>query len=164
MKTRKHTYILWKTIFSIVIILSTNAILMACHNKNMEDEGPQKNVLISLQPFDNFTQKEAESLQKDLEKNLSPLIGDIGVQIEILPNKPLSDDLKNDTKNRYRADKIINSLEKNANKKNIIIGLYNLQPSGLPLPLKLELGNIHPDFRTFNVPAGGVSIKQWQGG
>ena len=104
MKTRKHTYILWKTIFSIVIILSTNAILMACHNKNMEDEGPQKNVLISLQPFDNFTQKEAESLQKDLEKNLSPLIGDIGVQIEILPNKPLSDDLKNDTKSRYRAD------------------------------------------------------------
>lgn len=79
-------------------------------------------VRVSLQPLGDFTQKEAERLQKDLEKNLSGTL-DIDMLFEMLPTKPLEDTWKNDAKSRYRADKIINSMARSANKQHIIIAL-----------------------------------------
>lgn len=80
-------------------------------------------VQISLQPLGNFTQKEAFNLKKDLEQHLEPMIADVGISIDVLPNKPLSNSLQNDAHTRYRADKIIHSLEKDANSQHVIVGL-----------------------------------------
>ena len=77
---------------------------------------------IYLQPYDNFTQQEAKQLSKVLEKNFRKLFG-VEFEIEVLPNKKLSADQMNDTKTRYRADKIINSLKENAGDHRIMIGL-----------------------------------------
>ena len=81
------------------------------------------NVKVSLQPYADFTQKEALQLKRDLEKHLGMLIGEVGLQFEVLPNKPLAEELLNDAGTRYRADKIINSLAKNANGQHVIIAL-----------------------------------------
>ena len=80
------------------------------------------NVRISLQPYD-FSQDEARRLLADLEKNLGSQSGEWALSFDVLPNKPLTDDLKNDAGNRYRADKIIKSLEKDADSQHIIIAL-----------------------------------------
>ena len=70
-----------------------------------------------------FTQKEVLQLKRDLEKHLGMLIGEVGLQFEVLPNKPLAEELLNDAGTRYRADKIINSLTKDDNGQHVIIGL-----------------------------------------
>ena len=77
---------------------------------------------IFLQPLDNFTQQEAMQLQEVLEQRFRKIFNE-GFEFEILPNKKLSVDLMNDSKSRYRADKIINSLKKEASNHRIIIGL-----------------------------------------
>lgn len=77
---------------------------------------------IFLQPYDNYTQKEAKQLSKVLEKKFLELYG-IEFEFEVLPNKKFSADLMNDSKSRYRADKIIDSLKKEANDHRIMIGL-----------------------------------------
>lgn len=77
---------------------------------------------ICLQPYDNYTQGEAKQLSKVLEKKFKELYG-VEFELEVLPNKKLSADLLNDAKTRYRADKIINSLKKEADDHRIIIGL-----------------------------------------
>lgn len=79
-------------------------------------------VRVSLQPLGDFTQKETERLQKDLEKHLSGMV-DIDMLFEVLPSKPLEDTWKNDAKSRYRADKIINSMAVSADKQHVIIAL-----------------------------------------
>lgn len=77
---------------------------------------------ICLQPYDNFTQKEAKQLSKVLEKKFQKLFG-VEFEIDVLPNKKLSSDLMNDAKTRYRADKIIGSLKKVAGDHRMMIGL-----------------------------------------
>ena len=79
-------------------------------------------VRISLQPYD-FTLDEAYCLKADLEKNLCPQSGEWAFSFDVLSNKPLTNELKNDAGTRFRADKIINSLEKNADSHHIIIAL-----------------------------------------
>ena len=80
-------------------------------------------VKVSLQPYADFTQKEAQQLKNELEKHLGLLIGEVGLEFEVLPNKPLAEELLNDAGTRYRADKIINSLTKDDNGQHVIIGL-----------------------------------------
>jgi archaemetzincin len=80
-------------------------------------------VKVSLQPYADFTQKEVQQLKNELEKHLRLLIGEVGLEFEILPNKPLSAELKNDVGTRYRADKIINSLASDADRNHVIIAL-----------------------------------------
>ena len=79
-------------------------------------------VKISLQPYD-FSQDEARRLKADLEKNLGSQSGVWALSFDVLPNKTLTDELKNDAGTRYRADKIIKSLEKEADGQHIIIAL-----------------------------------------
>lgn len=80
-------------------------------------------VKVSLQPYADFTQKEAQQLKNELEKHMRLLIGEVGLVFEVLPNKPLSVELKNDAGTRYRADMIINSLASEADRNHIIIAL-----------------------------------------
>ncbi len=50
-------------------------------------------------------------LSNVLEKKFLELYG-VEFEFEVLPNKKLSADLMNNSKSRYRADKIIDSLKK----------------------------------------------------
>ena len=100
------------------------AVLMLCGCKKTEQEQARCTCppTIFLQPLDNYTQKEARQLSKVLEKKFLELYG-VVFEFEVLPNKKLSTDLMNDNKSRYRADKIIDSLKKEASYHRIIIGL-----------------------------------------
>ena len=80
-------------------------------------------VQISLQPMGDFTQAEASRLKKELEQHLAPMLADVAINVDVLPNKPLVGSLLNDEHTRYRADKIINSLAQAANSQRIIVGL-----------------------------------------
>lgn len=79
-------------------------------------------ITICFQPFDNYTQQEAKQVKEVLEKKFLEFI-DIEFEIEVLPNRPFTSDLMNNNKTRYRADKIIRALAKEASDKKIIIGL-----------------------------------------
>ena len=107
-----------KLIFVLLMVLAL------CGCKKIETEIAKCSCppTICLQPFDNYTQKEAKQLSKVLEKKFLELFG-VEFDFEVLPNKKLSADLMNDAKTRYRADKIINSLKEEAGDHRIIIGL-----------------------------------------
>ena len=77
---------------------------------------------IHLQPYGNFTQTEASRLGEELEEHLFEIFG-VKLDCEVHPSLPLADSLLNNTKRRYRADKIIKSLSKKADDHNIYIGL-----------------------------------------
>ena len=79
-------------------------------------------ITIYFQPFDNYTQQEAKQVKEVLEKKFLEFF-DIEFEIEVLPNRPFTSDLMNNNKTRYRADKIIRALAKEASDKKIIIGL-----------------------------------------
>lgn len=93
---------------------------------------------IFLQPYDNYTQKEAMQLSKVLEKKFLELYG-VEFEFEVLPNKKLSADLMNDNKTRYRADKIIDSLKDGAGDHKIIIALTHKDVS-VPYKGKADWG------------------------
>ena len=114
--------LLW--IIPIVIVCAVAYYLLTYRNKEpvqVVDSSPHYTTIF-LQPLDNFTQQEAMQLQEVLEQRFRKIFNE-GFEFEILPNKKLSVNLMNDSKSRYRADKIINSLKKEANNHRIIIGL-----------------------------------------
>ena len=114
--------LLW--IIPIVIVCAVTYYLLTYRNKEpvqVVDSSPHYTTIF-LQPLDNFTQQEAMQLQEVLEQRFRKIFNE-GFEFEILPNKKLSVDLMNDSKSRYRADKIINSLKKEASNHRIIIGL-----------------------------------------
>ena len=77
---------------------------------------------IHLQPYGNFSQREANKLGKELTKKIEEIFG-VELDYEVHPSLSLSDTLMNDGKTRYRADKMIHSMAADANKHNIYIGL-----------------------------------------
>ena len=114
--------LLW--IIPIVIVCAVTYYLLTYRNKEpvqVVDSSPHYTTIF-LQPLDNFTQQEAMQLQEVLEQRFRKIFNE-GFEFEILPNKKLSVDLMNDSKSRYRADKIIKSLKKEASNHRIIIGL-----------------------------------------
>ena len=114
--------LLW--IIPIVIVCAVAYYLLIYGNKEpvqVVDSSPHYTTIF-LQPLDNFTQQEAMQLQEVLEQRFRKIFNE-GFEFEILPNKKLSVYLMNDSKSRYRADKIINSLKKEASNHRIIIGL-----------------------------------------
>jgi archaemetzincin len=114
--------LLW--IIPIVIVCAVAYYLLTYRNKEpvqVVDSSPHYTTIF-LQPLDNFTQQEAMQLQEVLEQRFRKIFNE-GFEFEFLPNKKLSVDLMNDSKSRYRADKIINSLKKEASNHRIIIGL-----------------------------------------
>ena len=99
--------------------------LLGC-SKSQRGKTPEEDVrphaTICLQPFDNYSQQEAEQLKEILEKKSLEFF-DADFEFEVLPNRHFTNDLMNGNKTRYRADKIIRSLAKEACDKKIIIGL-----------------------------------------
>ena len=77
---------------------------------------------IYLQPYDNFSQKEAETLKAELDRHLVNIIND-ALKVIVLPNKTLSDSFLGETGKKYRVDKIIDSLKYNTDEHNIYIGI-----------------------------------------
>ena len=118
-------------IFEAFLAFGGPTVLSPKGKENVKEEGEKveevyctcPTINISLQPYDDFTQKEAVRLKEDLEKNLSPLLDGVTLCIDVLPNKPLEKSLMNEAGTRYRGDKIINSLAKDADKCHIIIAL-----------------------------------------
>ena len=114
------------------------AALMLCGCKKTEHANCTCPPTIFLQPYDNYTQKEAMQLSNVLEKKFLELYG-VEFEFEVLPNKKLSADLMNDNKTRYRADKIINSLKDGAGDHKIIIALTHKDVS-VPYKGKADWG------------------------
>ena len=79
---------------------------------------------IYLQPYDDFTQKEAEKLKADLDKHLEGIL-DGSFEVKVLPNKPLLGSFLGETGKKYRIDKLISDLKENADEHNIYIGITN---------------------------------------
>ena len=122
---------------TFVYILLAVLTLCGC-NKKVEQANSSCPPTIFLQPYDNFTQDEAKQLSMMLEKKFLELYG-VEFEFEVLPNKKLSADLMNNSKSRYRADKIINSLKKEASKQRIMIGLTHKDVS-VPYKGKADWG------------------------
>ena len=99
---------------------------MSCYNtqsSKVEDtESSCMHANVYLQPYDDFTQKEAEKLKADLDKHLEGII-DRGFKVEILSNQPLSVSFIGESKKKYRTDRIINTLKEDADNQNIYIGI-----------------------------------------
>jgi len=108
-------------VLSIFIVVLA-AILILCGCKQTEQTNCTCPPTIFLQPYDNYTLNEAKQLSKVLEKKFLELYG-VEFEFEVLPNRKLSADLMNDSKSRFRADKIIDSLKKEASDHRIMIGL-----------------------------------------
>ena len=98
------------------------AVLMLLGCNKTEDAHCTCPPTIFLQPYENYTQEEAKQLSIVLEKECLELYG-VEFEFDVLPNKKLSADLMNNSKSRYRADKIIDSLKKEASDHRIMIGL-----------------------------------------
>ena len=122
---------------TLVYILLAVLTICGC-NKKVEQANSSCPPTIFLQPYDNFTQDEAKQLSMMLEKKFLELYG-VEFEFEVLPNKKLSADLMNNSKSRYRADKIINSLKKEASKQRIMIGLTHKDVS-VPYKGKADWG------------------------
>lgn len=86
------------------------AILMLFGCKKAEQANCTCPPTICLQPYDNFTQQEAMKLKTELDTHLQEILNDSFI-VKVLPNKPLTKDLLNDAKTRYKGERIISSLK-----------------------------------------------------
>jgi len=121
----KKSYMGKKILGAILIIVCIFSCYFLIHNKRETiqnvDKHPDKTIVF-LQPLDNYTQQEAMLLQNTLKNEFKGLFHK-NFEIRVLPNINLTAELKNQNNTRYRADKIIGSLKKEASNHKIIIGL-----------------------------------------
>ena len=82
---------------------------------------------ILIQPYDDFSLAKAQEVAKQLEQSLNKHVPGLAVtEIQVLPNKPLSEDLKNKAKTRYRASKILDQQQRLLQQpSDVIIGMTN---------------------------------------
>lgn len=106
----------------IYTLLASLILCCGCQKEEKIDCTFPPTITICLQPFDNYTQQEAKQVKEVLEKKFLKSF-DIEFEIEVLPNRPFTSDLMNDNKTRYRADKIIKLMAKEASNQRIMIGL-----------------------------------------
>ena len=75
---------------------------------NVEPECTCPHCRILIQPYDDFSQNKALEVSKQLERALNKHMKGLAVtEVLVMPNKPLSEDLMNKSKTRYRASKIL---------------------------------------------------------
>ena len=85
---------------------TSNAKREVVSNAEVENTGQQCRILI--QPYGDFSNVRAQEVAKELEKSLATYVKDLVVSgVQVLPSKPLTEDLMNDAKTRYRAGKIL---------------------------------------------------------
>lgn len=76
---------------------------------------------VYLQPFDNFTEKEAAKVTKELGPAMSKIFPDMKWHFKVLPAKPLPEDAYYKPRNRYLANMLLKHLK--TTKDKYIIGL-----------------------------------------
>ena len=76
---------------------------------------------VYLQPFDNFTEKEAAKVTKELGPAMSKIFPQMTWHFEVLPNKPLPKDAYYKPRNRYLANVLLKHLS--TTKDKFIFGL-----------------------------------------
>ena len=125
-----------------LIILLFNALLIcgvwSCGNNakrikhvefvpNAEADCTCTHCRILIQPYDDFSGEKSQAVAKQLETALSKHMKSLAVtQVQILPNKPLTEDLMNTDKTRYRANKILDQQQSILQQPgDVIIGLTN---------------------------------------
>ena len=89
----------------------------------VEYAGPHCRILI--QPYGDFSNGRAQEVASELEKSLATYVKDLTVtEVQVLPDKPLTEDLMNDAKTRDRASKILD-MQASLKRQNddVIIGL-----------------------------------------
>ena len=92
---------------------------------NAEVENTRPHCRLLIQPYGDFSDARAREVAAGLEKSLATYVKDLTVtEVQVLPGKPLSEDLMNNAKTRYRAGKILDrqSSLKSQN-DDVIIGL-----------------------------------------
>lgn len=83
---------------------------------------PPYGVTINLQPYGNYTQKEAKALKAQLDVHLQPLWDGVA-DIEVLPVKPLPKRAYYKPRNRYRAGELLKDLKCSNDNNVVTIGL-----------------------------------------
>jgi len=80
---------------------------------------------ILIQPYDDFSQSRAEEVSKQLAAALREHMKGLEVtEVKVMPGKPLSKDLMNEAKTRYRASKILDQQQRMLNQPgDVVIGL-----------------------------------------
>lgn len=80
---------------------------------------------ILIQPYDDFSPMKAQEVANQLQAALSKHMKGLAVtEIQVLPNKPLSEDLMNKAQTRYRASKILDQQQSLLQRpSDVIIGL-----------------------------------------
>ena len=107
-----------KSMNKYIWLLMLSVLIVGCKNrdKSAEDDfaGEVKCTCpptVYLQPYSDFSQKEAKALiphiHRFLEDSHLP-----GIDIIVLPNVRLTDSLMNDSRTRYRADKMLKTIPK----------------------------------------------------
>ena len=115
---------------AVLMLLSLIWLLVGCSSEKQsnaeiyEDEETCScpHATICLQPLGDFTQAEAKTLKRDLDKHLDHLLYG-AFTVEVLHNKQLTASMLNESKTRYFASKIIRSLQKDADAHKIIVAL-----------------------------------------
>lgn len=123
---------------TLLYIIFAVLMLFGCKKMEQVNSTFPPTITICIQPYDNYTLKEAQLLSKVLGEEFKKLF-EREFKFEVLPNKSLTTELMNDAKTRYRADKIINSLKKGAGKHKIIIALTHKDVS-VPYKGKADWG------------------------
>ena len=124
--TLKHLQHLGVGKVNLLIILISNFLLTTSCNKSdiyKEIECLDPNCELIIQPYDNFPVIKAQKLSEELKENIQEQLGISITSIQILPNKKLTQDLLNDSKTRYSANKIVNSQNKLTSFHKVVIGL-----------------------------------------
>ena len=129
--------------YAIVFTFLTGCLLLSCTNNSKKDQNTKVAVpdvkventppptpapphcRLLMQPYGGFSQARAQSVADELKKTLATYVKDpIVIDVKVLPAKPLTRNLMNNDKTRYRADKIL-SMQMNlkSQKDDMIIGL-----------------------------------------
>lgn len=117
-----------RILWILLIVVVVGCIIVCMHygfrpepQLEQKDEGGSQTT-VYLQPYDNFTQKEAERLKAELDKHLGDILDEV-FRVVVLPNKPLSGSFLGETKTKYRIDRLIADMKGNADKHNIYVGV-----------------------------------------
>ena len=78
-----------------------------------------------IQPYDDFSHDKALEISKQLERALNEHMKGLAVtEVQVMPNKPLTEELMNKAKTRYRASKILDQQQGMVKQPgDVVIGL-----------------------------------------
>lgn len=108
------------TFISVILLTGCTNLINKENNLHYEEIECICPPTIYLQPVNNFTENEAKTLIPKINKVLEESTG-VELDIIVLSPKKLPDSLLNDSKTRYRADKIIKTSKDNNHDVTIII-------------------------------------------